>query len=160
MDESFADRLDRETLRALGERSDAKGLIRLASHFLLLGALAALIAVLPFGPWLVPALAAYGVLLIFLFAALHETIHRTAFRSRRLNDAVALLAGAVLILPPDYLREFHFAHHRHTQDPERDPELSAEKPQTLGAYLWAMSGLPYWRERISTTLSHAIAVRI
>ena len=47
--------------------------------------------------WLAPALWAHGVVLVFLFAPLHETIHLTAFRSRRLNDTVAWLAGAVLI---------------------------------------------------------------
>ncbi len=160
MDESFAESLDRETLRALSERSDAKGLFRLASHFAALAALAVLIAFIPFGPWLLPALAVYGVLLIFLFAPLHECIHRTAFRARWLNDAVAPFAGTVLILPPGYFREFHFAHHRHTQDEANDPELLAEKPQSLAAYLWLMTGLPYWRERISTTLRHAFTGRI
>ena len=155
MDEVFAEQLDRETLRALSARSDIKGVLRLLSHFLALGALAALIAVLPFGPWLVPALAAYGVLLIFLFSPLHEAIHRTAFRARWLNDGVALVAGAVLLLPPGYFREFHFAHHRHTQDAALDPELAAVKLTSLGAYLWLITGIPYWRERMATIIRHA-----
>ncbi|SVD23351.1 uncharacterized protein METZ01_LOCUS376205, partial [marine metagenome] len=117
--------------------------------------LAALITVLPISPWLVPALAVYGTLLIFLFAPLHESIHRTAFRARWLNDSVALLAGAVLLLPPRYFREFHFAHHRHTQDAALDPELAAAKPSSIGAYLSLISGLPYWRERFVTTIRHA-----
>ena len=54
-----------------------------------------------------------------------------------------------------YFRAFHFAHHRHTQDPRRDPELATPKPRTLGGYLWHVSGLPYWRERIATTARHA-----
>ena len=155
MDEVFSEQLDRAALRALSKRSDSTGLLRLLSHFLVLGALAALIAAVPFGPWLVPALAAYGVLLIFLFSPLHEAIHRTAFRARWLNDGAALLAGAVQLLPPDYFREFHFAHHRHTQDPALDPELATAKPASPGAYLWLLSGLPYWRERITTILRHA-----
>jgi fatty acid desaturase len=155
MDEVFAEKLDRATLHALSQPSDFKGLAHLLSHFTVLGGLAALIAILPFSPWLVPALAVYGALLIFLFAPLHETIHRTAFRARWLNDGVALLAGAVLVLPPDFFREFHFAHHRHTQDATLDPELAAAKPSSIGAYLWLISGLPYWRERIATTIRHA-----
>ena len=155
MDEIFAEKLDRETLRTLSVRSDFKGLARLLSHFAVLGGLAVLVSVIPFSPWLVPALAAYGVLLIFLFSPLHEAIHRTAFRARWLNDGVALVAGAVLLLPPGYFREFHFAHHRHTQDAALDPELGAVKPASLGAYLWLMTGILYWRERIATILRHA-----
>ena len=59
------------------------------------------------------------------------------------------------MLPPAYFRAFHFAHHRHTQDPARDPELAVPKPGTLAEYLWHVSGLPYWRERLVTTLRHA-----
>ncbi|MBT3926250.1 MAG: fatty acid desaturase [Rhodospirillaceae bacterium] len=155
MDDVFADRLDPKTLKSLNTRSDVKGLIRWCSHLLTLGALAALISLIPFSPWLVPALVVYGGLLIFLFAPLHECIHRTAFRSRWLNDGVALLTGAVLILPSGYFREFHFAHHRHTQDPAQDPELASAKPASLGAYFWLLTGVPYWRERITTTLGHS-----
>jgi fatty acid desaturase len=97
----------------------------------------------------------HGIVLVFLFAPLHESIHWTAFRSRRLNDAVAWACGALLLLPPAYFRAFHFAHHRHTQDPRRDPELATPKPRTLGGYLGHVSGLPYWRERIATTARHA-----
>ena len=154
MDDVFADRLDPKTLKSLNARSDAKGLTRWLSHLMILGALAALSAAIPFGPWLVPALAVYGGLLTFLFAPLHECIHRTAFRSRWLNDGAAFLASAELILPPGYFREFHFAHHRHTQDPALDPELASAKPASLGAYLWLITGIPYWRERITTTLRH------
>jgi len=143
MDDVFADRLDPKTLKSLNARSDAKGLIRWCSHLLTLGALAALISLIPFSAWLVPALAVYGGLLIFLFAPLHECIHRTAFRARWLNDGAAYLAGAVLILPPGYFREFHFAHHRHTQDPALDPELARAKPASLGAYVWLVAGIPY-----------------
>ena len=155
MDDVFADRLDPQTLTALNARSDTKGLTRLCSHLLVLAGVAVLISVIPFSPWLVPALAVYGGLLIFLFAPLHECIHRTAFRARWLNDCVALLTGAVLLLPPGYFREFHFAHHRHTQDPELDPELASAKPTSLGTYLWFVSGVPYWHERIITILRHA-----
>ena len=155
MDDVFADRLDPQTLKALNARSDMKGLLRWFSHLLVLGGLAVLISMIPFGPWLVPALAVYGGLLIFLFAPLHESIHRTAFRSRWLNDGAAYLAGAVLLLPPGYFREFHFAHHRHTQDAAQDPELSTAKPANLGAYVWLVAGIPYWRERLTTMLRHS-----
>jgi fatty acid desaturase len=138
-------------------RSNRAGLVQLGGHLALLAATGTAVALAWVEPWLlVPAMVTHGIVLVFLFAPLHETIHRTAFRSRWLNDLVAWPCGAVLVLPPTYFRAFHFAHHRHTQDPLRDPELAAPKPTTLGAYLWQVSGLPYWRERVGTTVRHAM----
>ena len=142
-------------LRALAARSDRKGLVRLAGHLALLAATGALV-IWSRGGWaLAPALLAHGIVLIFLFAPLHETIHRTAFRRRALNDAVARAAGFLLVLPADYFRAFHLQHHRFTQDRRRDPELSAPPLDSRAAYLWHVCGLPYWRERFATTGRHA-----
>lgn len=162
MEESFATAgpVDKKRLKALSERSDVKGLAQLAGHGLALLVTASLVTVTLESPWLFPALVAHGVVLIFLFAPLHESIHRTAFRTRAPNDIVAWICGAVLILPPAYFRAFHFTHHRHTQDPERDPELLRPKPTTLASYLLVVSGLPYWRERITTSLKHAVTGRV
>ncbi len=145
----------RRALLALAARSDRSGLGQLGLHGAALLAAGAGVGLAQGSPWLLPAMLAYGILLVFLFAPLHETIHRTAFRSRRLNDAIAWICGAVLLLPPEYFRAFHFTHHRYTQDPARDPELATPKPATLCDYLWQVSGLPYWRERIGTILRHA-----
>jgi len=149
------DLLSGERLRALHRRSDAAGLARLAGHALALAVTTGLIVVAR-GPWLVPAMAAHGVVLTFLFAPLHECLHRTAFADRRLNAAVAWVCGALLMLPPRYFRAFHFAHHRWTQDAARDPELALAKPASRAAYALWLSGLPYWRERLATTLGHAL----
>ena len=146
---------ERQRLLRLAERSDRQGLAQLALHLCALLASAAAVLAAGGTPWLPPALLLHGILLVFLFAPLHEAVHRTAFRSRWLNDGVAQACGAVLILPPAYFRAFHFTHHRHTQDPARDPELSTPKPSSWAAYLWHVSGLPYWRERIATSLRHA-----
>ena len=64
------------------------------------------------------------------------------------------------LLPPHAFRFFHFAHHRHTQDPARDPELALMQPDDLGRYLLRVTGLPYWRERIATLLRHAFTGRV
>src|SRR5262249_55425242 len=61
---------------------------------------------------------------------------------------------------PEYFRLFHFAHHRFTQDPTRDPELATAAPSTLTAYLWRVSGLLYWRDRFTVTLGHALTGRV
>jgi len=157
MDETFApdNAIDKAALKALSRRSNAAGLQQLAGHGAGLVATGMVIAWAQGSVWLIPALFTHGVVLIFLFAPLHESIHRTAFANRRLNDAVAWVCGLVLMLPPNFFRAFHFTHHRHTQDPARDPELAVAKPATLGAYLLLVSGLPYWRERTATLVRHA-----
>lgn len=152
--------LERETVRRLSRRSDARGLLQLAVHAGLLTATGLLVSAARGQPWLAPALVLHGTVLCFLFCALHESIHRTAFASRWLNDGVAWICGALLMLPPDYFRLFHFAHHRFTQDRGRDPELAVGGPSTLGGYLWRVSGLPYWYDRLTVTLRHALTGRV
>ena len=152
--------VDRATLRRLSQRSDALGGRQLALHVLLLCATSALVFASRGRLWLLPALVIHGIALDFLFCALHEGVHRTAFASRRLNDAVAWAAGALLVLPPEFFRAFHFAHHRFTQDAARDPELARPPPDTVRAYLWHISGIPNWIKRISVTLRHATTGRV
>jgi len=138
-----ADPADRATLRALSERRDGPGVRRILAHLGLLVLTGAGILAAPGVFWLVPAFA-HGIVLMFLFAPLHETVHRTAFRSGWLNRVVGDVAGFVLVLPPRWFAAFHFAHHRFTQDPARDPELAAPKPTTLLGYAWIVSGIEYW----------------
>jgi fatty acid desaturase len=145
----------RQRMRELGARSDRKGLVQLAAHAGALLLSGSGVWQAQGTLWLLPAMLAHGILLVFLFAPLHESVHRTAFRTRWLNDATAWACGALLILPPAYFRAFHFTHHRFTQDPERDPELARPKPGTIAAYALHVSGLPYWAERIATTCRHA-----
>jgi fatty acid desaturase len=102
------------------------------------------------------ALLVYAVALMFLFCLEHEAIHGTAFRSSRLNLTVAEVAGLPLLLPPRYFRYFHFAHHRHTQDQARDPELASPKPQNCADYLIYLSGLPYWTAAVKGLVRHAL----
>ena len=137
------------------QRSDRKGLVRLALHGAALALTTWLLISTANSAWFVLALWAHGGLLVFLFAPLHESIHRTAFRSRWLNTLVASACGFLLVLPPRYFRMFHLQHHRYTRDPERDPELAQPEAAEWNTYLWRASGLPYWFERACTTIRHA-----
>lgn len=158
MDERFGPRdiVDDVTLRDLSRRSDAKGLLQLAVHLVLILVTGFAIFSARGSLWVAPAIVMHGILLMFLFMPLHETIHRTAFRSRWLNDAVAWFAGFVILLPPEWFRHFHFAHHRWTQDPQRDPELMTPKPVTVGGWLWYATGVSYWREAVQGFVGHAL----
>ena len=146
---------ERAALRRLLVTSDRAGLRHLLPHLMLIAVGTLLIGAADGTIWLWPAMLFQGIALIFLFAPLHESIHATAFKSRRLNQTVARIAGFLLMLPADYFRLFHFAHHRHTQDPERDPELATPKPETLGQWAWHVSGMPYWISGVTALIQHA-----
>lgn len=146
--------LSPEARNLLTAKSDVAGLVQLGFHggaILVLGVLIAERA--PLWPLL---MAPQGVLIVFLFTALHESVHRTAFRTRRLNDLVARVCGFMIALPADWFRSFHFAHHRFTQDPENDPELASPKPDTLGGYLIHLSGIPVWGSHFKTLGANAL----
>ena len=142
---------DRAALTAL---SNGPALAHLAVHLGLIAVIGALIVLrVPYWPVLMLPL---GILIIFLFTALHEATHETAFRSARINKAVAAFCGFLVAVPPNWFRYFHFAHHRHTQDEERDPELMAKKPETLWEYARYLSGLPLWWSAIKTLALNAL----
>lgn len=135
---------------ALTARSDRTGLWHLAGHGGLILATGAGIAVgVPFWPLLLPV---HGVLLSFLFTLEHECTHRTPFRTDPLNDRIGQACGLALILPFEWFRYFHLAHHRFTNLPGRDPELESPKPETARQWLWHVSGLPYWGAAIRLLL--------
>lgn len=133
-----------DDLKRLTMRSDAAGLRWLLPHVAAIVAAGLAVAMLR-DTWLVwPAMAVLGVLEMALFTPLHETTHRTPFRSDWLNRGVGHVAGFLLVLPPEWFRLFHMAHHRHTQDPARDPELIGAPPMTRWRYVWVLTGVPYW----------------
>lgn len=150
------DLLDAARLRELTRRDDAAGLIRIAAHLAAIAITGGLALVAAGTWWVLAAWTLHGVILTFVFAPLHETIHRTAFRSKWLNDLVASVTGFVLLLPARYFRRFHFAHHRHTNLANEDPELQFSKPKSRLEYAWAMTGLgSYWWPRSKATVLHA-----
>jgi fatty acid desaturase len=116
---------------------------------------------LTYGVWWLMALAMmiHGIAIAFIFCGHHEMIHRTAFESRRLNDWIAFVTGFMVFYPAYYFRLFHYAHHRHTQDPERDPELVYPPPTAQAAYVWWAIGIPYWHRRFGTSFVHAFTGR-
>ena len=145
--------LTNEERKMLTARSDAAGLAHLTIHVSALMITGGLILLaVPFWQLILPV---HGILLIFLFTLLHEAIHETAFKSRWINTFVSRICGFLIALPPDWFRYFHFAHHRHTNDPEKDPELAVEKPETLKNFLIMVSGIPVWIFHAKTLFRNA-----
>ena len=138
----------------LSQLRDGPGLVRLASHLGLICACAVAVALTE--GW-VRLLFQFllGVPLVFLFTLLHETIHRTPFRTGWLNDLLGMLIGAFIFVPALWFRYFHLAHHRHTQDPEQDPELGHPPPRTRLQYCIHLSGLHLWTGMAKTIVGIA-----
>jgi len=150
--------IEPKRLRQLSERSDARGLLQLASQ---LGAIALTGTglMVSWGSWWsVPIFLAHGVLINCLYAGQHEMSHWTAFKSRWLNNVAGEAIGFIVIYPFTWDRWFHFAHHRNTQDWGKDPELLIRGPYTLGSYLLNLVGFSYWYGRIRSTSRLALGV--
>ena len=132
----------------LNTRSDARGATRAAIHLALILATGWLVALAP-GVLVLPAMLLAGAVQAALFAPLHETCHYTAFKSRRANAVLGWLVALTALRNWHFYQQFHLAHHKHTQDPENDPELSPPPPGDLPAYLARVLGLTYWKAQLT-----------
>ncbi|MCB2095256.1 MAG: fatty acid desaturase [Rhodobacteraceae bacterium] len=139
---AFLAALPAETKASLCATENLAGIRHLTIHagLILCGAIAIALRV-PLWPLLLPV---QGVLIVFLFTLEHECTHHTPFASRRLNDWVGRSCGVMLILPFEWFRYFHLAHHRFTNIAGQDPELDAPKPETRAQWSIHVSGLPFW----------------
>lgn len=135
-------------LKALNVRSNVAGFVRLASHLAVLG-----ISGFMWGAasgWLkLPALLVYGISLAVMFCTTHECVHRTAFKNPKVNDIVGWWAGLLSFYNSTFYRYYHKWHHRYTQIAGKDPELDDPNPENWGQYLWKMSGIPWWGDKVT-----------
>lgn len=155
MSEHIEVKLSKQITKQLSQRSDQKGLVQLFGHLGLLCLTALAISQVESGWLFLIALLVHGVVLSFVFSPLHETIHYTAFKSIELNNSVAAVFGFILMIPYQYFRSYHSAHHRHTQDVNKDPELIGKKALTRYDYALHLSGLPFWWANFKTLYQHA-----
>lgn len=160
MDEAFHSGLPADSLRRLLERRNGPGLVRIALQLTVgIGSGIALVHARTPAEWAL-SLALQALVQLSLFATFHECVHRTAFRTDALNHFGAWLAALCQLMSPALMREFHFTHHRHTHELERDPELAglpfmARWPNLL-LWLPTMTGVPVLFARISFTLFSAL----
>jgi fatty acid desaturase len=77
------------------------------------------------------------------------------FKTRRLNDVFGQLLGFIVLSPFKADRWFHFAHHRHTQDPLKDPELMGRASSRLIDYVANFVGIEHWYRRVRGILTTA-----
>ncbi|MFZ9282612.1 MAG: fatty acid desaturase [Prochlorococcaceae cyanobacterium] len=137
--------ITRTTLAELNTLRDQPGWLRLLTHLFTIAA-GGLIWRLTDLPLLLRlcGLLISGIALACCFAGLHECCHRTAFRSKRLNDAVAWLMGLLSFYNATFYRRYHQWHHRYTHLPGLDPELEDPVPTNALAYAVEISGINWW----------------
>jgi len=118
-----------------------------------LGAAAMLGGLLP----ALPGVLWLSVCLYLSFTVLHDAMHGTAHRSKAVGNALGRLCGLLLMAPLPLFRGVHHAHHGHTNDPDRDPDLIVAagpawlRPLALAAtlptYRWHFYHGRLWRDR-------------
>ena len=146
--ESFVRRevIDPAELRGLCAPSDVRGFIQTLSHVGAVG-ITGIMLWSAAGTWrAIPVFAAHGVLLNFLYCGQHELSHWTVFRTPWLNEWTGRIFGFLLFYPRTFDQIQHVAHHRFTQNWQRDGELARER-YTLRSYLLWTAGISYWYTR-------------
>jgi fatty acid desaturase len=147
-------------LRELSIRSNLLGAVRSLGHYATIALIGVLIwkVTSNYGVlWVLPLMIVQGYFVAFLFMAVHETAHKTAFESRALNLVVGNLSSFIIGLPYEYYCLFHWDHHRYTQNPEKDPELVVGvKPVSETQLAIAYSGLLQVAGRLRLMLGHAV----
>lgn len=161
---SSSQRVPRDALRGLMSRDDGPGLTRLLASLAVFTASAVATASLAAAGgalWIAPAIVG-GLAYVTFFPALHEAGHGTAFASPALNRATAWFCSFMMLEGPSFFREFHWEHHRQTQDRSHDPEISAAPqlldgwPTNIITYLMLATGQLLWTGKLMFTLASAL----
>jgi fatty acid desaturase len=151
-------------LRELSERSDIRGAVRTISHYgaiVVVGILIWRVSSSYGLLWAAPLMLLQAYFMAFLFMPMHETAHKTAFRSRALNLVVGHLSAFMIAHRYEYYCLFHWDHHRYTQDPDKDPELVVGlKPSSDTQLAIAYSGLLQVAGREWLMLRHAFTGKV
>uniref|UniRef100_A0A6A7G7P1 Fatty acid desaturase n=1 Tax=Hirondellea gigas TaxID=1518452 RepID=A0A6A7G7P1_9CRUS len=155
---NFLSPLSHQEISELTSRSDASGLAQTLFHGSFIGAASWAVSVTT--GWLhVCSFLFLAFVVSFLFCPLHECVHQTAFKSRLLNQILASVTGFLTLRPSNHYWYYHWAHHKHTGNSEKDPELQNTMLDpdisTFSGYLIYLSSIPFWIDRIWTTFRHS-----
>jgi len=107
-----------------------------------------------------------GFVSSFYFMGFHELIHNTAFQTKWINGLLAHVVGFLVFRGSNWFWCFHWLHHRYTQDPERDPELSGgsadltDPSRSVLQYVRFLTGWPFGFERSFGMVKMALGLRV
>jgi fatty acid desaturase len=137
------------------QRSNLVPCLHLAGWLVLLAMTGCLVWMTADTWWWPVALFTHGIVLVHHFSLQHECTHYTAFRHRRLNDAVGAICGFVIMLGPTFFRYEHCDHHTWTHRTGQDPEQIL-LPQTVWGYVLYISSMPYWWTKFLEITRHGV----
>ena len=143
----------RQTRNELNTLRDGPGVAFLAYHLSAMAGTGWLLHMSLGTWWTVPAMLAHGYVIAALFGPFHETAHRSAFRSKWLNESVFWMSGVAIFYLKTVFRIEHTAHHAHTQDVERDPQR-IPMAETFRGYVHYATGIPSLRLKLWRLVHH------
>lgn len=155
----FKPNIDRETMRQLMQRNNVWATLHITSW------LTALVVTGWLGHqawgtwWAVPAFAVYGVLYGSMSdSRWHECGHRTAFRTKWINDVVYYVASFMVFREPESWRWSHARHHSDTIVVGRDNEISFKRNVPFFRYLLEMVGIMGVPSEFKKLLRNALGI--
>ena len=147
--------IPKEDLKPFLQRDNISGLKHLFLHILLIIISGTLIYFSPYTYLTIPLMFIHGTFIAFLYAGLHECIHKTAFKNRKLNEIVGYSIGFILLRSFLNGRYRHIAHHTYTQHPEKDPD-KVDFPNSYTEYLKHVTSFSIWIRIIDNLYRHSI----
>jgi len=147
--------ISKDKLKPFLRRNNISGLIHLSMHLGLILLSGILIAISPNIFIKVLVMVVHGSFIAFLYAGLHECIHKSAFKNKKLNEFVGYFIGFVLLRSFLNGRYRHMAHHTFTQHPEKDPD-KVDFPSTYLEYLKHVTSFSVWIRIIENLFRHSI----
>lgn len=105
-----------------------------------------------FPAWVTVLLDSLGLYLGF--TVLHDGVHGVVHPNPRIGDSMARVWGFLLTFTFPFFRSLHLEHHRHANDPERDPDVvtaqlpAATIPVLGGFFVFASYHYHYFRRRM------------
>ncbi len=159
--EWYACPISRQRLKELMQRRDGPALRDTIIWFaLLIGS--GVLGFLTWGTWwAVPCFLVYGVIYGSTSdSRWHESLHRTAFKTTWMNDALYELASFMVFRESVSWRWSHTRHHTDTIIVGRDPEIAVPRPPNLRTIVLAFFGLKSAPKEFPRMLRHAFLGRL
>jgi beta-carotene hydroxylase len=79
------------------------------------------------------------------FTPMHDASHKSVGKARWLNEIVGRVSALPLLAPFGAFRWLHLEHHKHTNNPERDPDYwSGTGPRWMLPLRWLTQDLHYY----------------
>ena len=147
--------ISNKDLKPFLKRDNINGTIHLFLHLSLIICSGVLINTLSGTFYQFIAMTLHGIFIAFLYAGLHECIHKTAFKSRKFNEIVGHIIGFIIFRSFLNGRFRHMAHHTFTQHPEKDPD-KVDFPKGYLDYLKHITSFTIWIRIVDNLVRHSL----